>query len=139
MKKLLALILTVVMGISFAACGNKEPDVPAEPADLVGDWVQVNSNSTDSYHIAVITDNEIEIYWYSEADETKSLYWAGSFTAPTTADEPYTWESANNTEKTEMALLASSDPSKTFTYEDGQIKYEASALGTTQTIKLEKK
>lgn len=139
MKKLLALILTVVIGVSFAACGNKEPDTPSEPANLIGEWVQVNSNSEDSYQVAVITDNEIEIYWYSEADETKSLYWAGSFVAPTTADEPYTWESANNTEKTEMALLASGDPTKTFTYEDGQIKYEASAMGTTQTIKLEKK
>ena len=66
------------------------------------------------------------------------LYWAGTYDAPTTADEPYTWDSKNDTEKTDNALLASGDATKTFTYEDGEISYQASALGTTKTIRLEK-
>ena len=36
-------------------------------------------------------------------------------------------------------MLASSDDTKEFTYKDGQLTYEASALGTTMTMRLEKK
>ena len=73
-----------------------------------------------------------------EEDDTKALYWAGTFVAPETADEPYTWDSENDKEKTDMALLASGDDTKTFTYENGQLSYDASMMGVTQTVKLEK-
>ena len=89
------------------------------------------------FMIGVINDT-IEIYWVNTDSESKSLYWAGTFVAPETADEPYTWESANDKEKTGSALLASSADTKTFTYEKGEISYEASALGTTKTVRLEK-
>ena len=36
-------------------------------------------------------------------------------------------------------MLASSDDTKEFTYKDGVISYEASAMGSTKTVKLEKK
>lgn len=110
---------------------------PAAP-DLTGDWKQVNAASEDSYQVATIQGDTIEIYWVTESAETKSLYWAGTFVAPETADEPYTWESANDTEKTDSALLASGDETKTFTYQDGQISYDVSAMGMTQTVRLEK-
>lgn len=45
----------------------------------------------------------------------------------------------NDTAKTENALMASSDPTKTFTYTDGEISYEVTALGTTVTVVLAKK
>jgi len=38
-----------------------------------------------------------------------------------------------------MALLASSDDTKEFTYKDGVISYEASAMGTTKKVELTKK
>ena len=76
------------------------------------------------------------MYWV--ADDTKALYWAGSFTAPTTADEPYTWDSANDTEKTSSALLASEDATKTFTYKDGTLSYEVTAMGVTKTVTMTK-
>ena len=109
-----------------------------KPADLTGDWKQVNSSSDDSYQQATISGDTIEIYWVSDNGDSKSLYWAGSFEAPTTADEPYSWESKNDHDKTDSALMASSDDTKKFTYEKNQISYEASALGTTTTIRLEK-
>ena len=109
-----------------------------KPADLTGDWKQVNSSSDDSYQQATISGDTIEIYWVSDNGDSKSLYWAGSFEASTTADEPYSWESKNDHDKTDSALMASSDDTKKFTYEKNQISYEASALGTTTTIRLEK-
>lgn len=123
----------------LAACGGdasgKAP-VNDTPPDLKGEWKQVNSNSEDSYQSATISDGMIEVYWVTE--DEKALYWAGTYEAPTSASEPYSWSSQNDHEKTDMALLASGDDQKTFTYEDGQISYEVSLMGTTSTIKLEK-
>ena len=140
MKKAFALILALSLLIALPACGSSPAgyDTPPEPPDLTGEWKQVDGNSEDTWQSATITADYIEVYWVSDNGDTKSLYWAGSFTAPTSADEPYTWESANDTEKTSMALLASTAESKTFTYENGQIVYEVTALGTTTTVRLEK-
>ena len=139
--------MAIFMIGSFAACGKSQVNStqsgnPAEqsakaPADLSGEWKQKNGDK-DSYQIAKITNDTIEIYWHSETEEIDSLYWSGTYVAPTIADEPYTWDSQNDTEKTANALLASGDATKTFTYKDGEISYQASALGTTKTIRLER-
>ena len=135
MKKALSLFLCAILLLSLTACGGKKSK---EPADLTGQWKQSNSSSKDSYMTATISGDTIEIYWTSETDDSKSLYWAGTFTDPTTADEPYVWTSENDHSKTDTALLASMDDTKEFTYQKGVISYSASALGTTTTVKLEK-
>lgn len=151
-RKIIALALAATMMLSLAACGDgntqsggsAESSAPVEqmeqqePANLEGTWRQVNSNSDTSYQEATITGNEISIDWVDIETETRSVYWIGSFTPPTTADEPYTWESQQDEEKVGAAILASGDATKTFTYENDQIIYEASALGTTMTVRLER-
>lgn len=135
MKKVLSLFVAFCCAFSLVACGTSaEPQIP----DLTGGWKQVNTNSADSYQQAVIQGDTIEIYWVSNGGDTKSLYWAGTFVAPTTPDEPYLWDSVNDTERTRSALLASGDETKTFTYEKNQISYSVSAFGTTTTMRLEK-
>lgn len=151
MKKLFCVLLSGLMCLSLAGCGGSESggdasqagddqaqEEAATPPDLTGEWKQVNNESEDSWQAATITADSMEVYWVSDNGETKSLYWAGTFTAPETADEPYTWDSANDTEKTSSALLASGAETKTFTYQDNQISYEVTALGVTTTVKLEK-
>ena len=152
MKKLAILMIVMMMSLSFTACGGGGDDKgdvnqsdtgnkgqeEVKPADLTGEWKQVNVNSEESYQTAVIQDEVIEVYWFDATTDTQSLYWAGSYIAPTTADEPYSWDSVNDKEKTGSAMLASGDDTKTFTYSDGQISYSVSALGSTQTVKLEK-
>ena len=144
MKRLIGFVLASIMCLSLAACGGDaatqgESSTPETTSpDLTGEWKQVNSNSEDSWQAATIDETTITVYWVSDNGDTKSLYWAGTFTAPSTADEPYSWDSENDTEQTSTALLASGDDIKTFTYEDGQISYEVSALGTTTTVRLEK-
>lgn len=135
-RKLLAISGTVLLTVWLAACGGAAST--AEPADLTGEWKQSNSNSETSYQTATITNSVIEVYWYDATSETKSLYWAGSYTAPTDATEPYKWESQNDIDKTSAALMASGDATKTFTYEKGEITYEVSMMGVTQTVHLEK-
>jgi hypothetical protein len=108
--------------------------ITAAEVKFQGTWRQTNSNSETSYHEAVISDNAIEVFWASSDDSSKSLYWAGSFKA---LKDGESFDSVNDTEKTDNALLASSEGTKTFTYEDGKLKYEAGAMGTTMIVELE--
>ena len=82
------------------------PEKPAEPPVLTGNWKQESAVDADGYQYAVIGDDTIEVYW-NLPDVGNMLYWAGSYQAPTSADEPYTWTSANDTGRTSNALLAS--------------------------------
>ena len=116
-----------------SAAPTTEP--PATPADLTGTWKEKNPNK-DSYQIARVTADAIEIYWHTPDSDT--LYWAGSYVAPTDAKTPYTWDSVNDTEKTGSAILASSDGTKTFTYSDDTISYSVTALGVTKKVTLER-
>lgn len=153
MKKLaiiplcVALLITLFTGCSSTSTSSGKGDNTAASStesktpkkqipDLTGKWKQSNSKSDDTYQAATISSNTIEIYWVSDNGDTKSLYWSGSFVAPTTANEPYKWASKNNHSKTESAMLASSDDTKTMTYQSGVLSYEASAMGTTTTVKL---
>lgn len=142
MKKLGILSIWVVLFITiFIGCGsaaNSSNTTEKQIPDLTGEWKQENSNDPASYQVATISSDTIEIYWISDNGDTKALYWAGSFTAPTTADEPYSWTSKNDHSKTEGAMLASNDDTKDMKYESGIISYEASAMGVTKTIKLKK-
>lgn len=146
MKKLSIISLCVVLIITvFTGCNstkkssvNDRNTLQKQIPDLTGEWKQENSKSEDSYQTAIINGDTIEIYWVSDNGDTKSLYWVGSFIEPTTADEPYSWTSENDHSKTESALLASGDDTKTMTYEDGVLSYEVSVMGTTTKVKLKK-
>ena len=144
MKKLViisicvALIITIFTGCSSTPTSNGGNTTKKQIPDLMGEWKQENSKSDDSYQAATISGDKIAIYWVSDNGDTKSLYWSGYFVAPTTADEPYSWTSKNDHSKTEGALLASNDDTKTMTYQNGVLSYEVSAMGTTTTVKLKK-
>jgi hypothetical protein len=110
----------------------------AKAPDLTGTWKQNNSASADSYQAAEITGDVITINWVSNGGDTKSIYWVGTFTAPTDAKTPYKWTSTRDEAATEAAILASQDDTKEFTFQDDTVSYSASALGTTTTVKLKK-
>ncbi|MDE5909814.1 MAG: hypothetical protein K2H52_13885 [Lachnospiraceae bacterium] len=130
-KKLIILSLTVFTILFSTGCG-KAKEVP----DLSGTWKSEENNG--SYQEAVITADTIEINWVSDNGATKSIYWVGTYTAPTEATDTYEWISERDKEKTDFALLASTDDTKTFSYSKGKISYSASALGTTTTVELTK-
>ena len=164
-KKLLATIMSVLLVASLGACSaaetssstpeNSAPAVNAvdseeasessseveptpEPINLDGTWVQINNASEDSYQEAVISGDTITINWVTASTDTKSLYWAGSVEIPENAGDSFSWDSQNDTEQTQAAIMASGDDTKTFTCENGQISYDVSAMGMTQTVRLEK-
>ncbi len=100
--------------------------------------MQTNSNSADSYQAASISGDVITVNWVNKADSTTALYWVGTYEAPTEAVETFTWMSAGDVAQMETGLLASGDDSKEFTYEDGKLKYELTAMGVTMTVEMEK-
>lgn len=113
---------------------TKETDSVEEPTDLTGVWV--SEENEGSYQEAIIDSSTISINWISDGGNTSSVYWVGSYEAPSESVNEYSWISERNKEQTDSALLASSDDTKTFSYKDGVISYEVSALGTTTTLEL---
>ena len=139
--RILSLLTATIMILSLTACGGEKKtttseDAAKKPVDLTGTWTQIDKG--DSYQEAVIADGIIEINWISEEDNSKSIYWVGTYDAPTKSVNEFRWTSERDTAATDMALLASTDDTKEFSYADGIISYEVSALGTTTTIELEK-
>lgn len=149
-----AVLGAVVLGLALTGCGGQAETAPEaseapesvettaveeapEVPDLTGEWKQSNLNSEDSYQQATITADTITVEWVTDGGDTRSLYWVGSFQAPAEADQPHTWTSEGDVEAMQSALLASSEENKDFTYENGEISYEVSALGTTTTVRLE--
>lgn len=156
MKKSIAVIAALVMLAGLTACGGSDaaPDAPAksdstsktetqkkeepkpQPADLTGTWKQTNSNDPSSYMEATISGDTIEVNWIGT--DTKSLYWKGTYQAPTAAGD-WKWTSQGDTGAMANALLASQDATKDFTYSEADgVSWETTALGTTITVKTAK-
>jgi len=134
MKKFLTVSLLLLLAVCFVGCGSNNS---AGPLDLTGSWTQVNKDS-DSWQAAVIKDDIISINWVSDGGDTTSIYWIGTYEAPSEATDEYTWTSVRDESATDTALLASTDATKEFTYKDGQLSYKVSLLGTATTMYLEK-
>ena len=133
MKKYIAVFLAIVVSLSLCACGSSGSVAPSEPLSLAGNWEEADKSET--YQAGFIDDSTIEIYWIMD-DGTYALYWSGSYSKPDTAENNYTWESQNDKSRTDSALLASSDDMKQFTYSNGELSYEVSAMGMTRTVVL---
>ncbi len=133
-KKALSILVTGVMVLSTLLCGCGKGNEGT--TDLTGTWTSENNNG--SYQEAIITQDSIEINWVSDNGSTKSIYWIGTYTAPSEPITEYTWTSDRDKEKTDTALLASTDDTKVFTYKDEVLSYEVSAMGTTTTLELKK-
>lgn len=151
-KKIVFIMIAAACMLSLEACGTttattatsaksasvtestKATPTPTEkPLDLTGTWTAKGMEAT-------ITSDTITINWVTTTSdaETKSLYWQGSYVPPTKAVKEYSWNSENDTDATSMAMMASNDKTKKFTYQDGKLSFEASALGTTATIHMSK-
>lgn len=126
MNKLILILAAIVFALS--ACGNSSISIPSDsPTSSNGIWAGDGMT-------AEVKDGDIEIHF--ESDDTKALYWSGTF--PKTFEDGE-FESTGDTEAMFASLMGSSDETKTFTFKDGKIIYEVSAMGVTKTVKLERK
>lgn len=107
------------------------------PPDLWGEWRDTNGDE-ESFHGIFISGDTIEVYWVTEGGLSTSLYWAGSYEAPPDGKEPYSWESVCDEERTAAAQLAANESTKTFTYYNGVLSYDAAILGVNTTVNARK-
>lgn len=113
-----------------------ETIAPVEPLDLRGLWVQTD-RSEDGYVAAEIRDDgKIGIFFWIKDDPTPWTYWVGTYIAPDTDSERYSWTSVNT--YSGNGLLASTADSKDFTYENGIIEFPVTMQGKTGSVQLER-
>ena len=153
-RKMSVAAMAAVLAFSLGACGNTTNDATtakapasqsqsqqrkapvAKPADLTGTWKQTNPNSSDTWMEATVSDGVIEIDWVTQ--DSRSLYWKGTYEAPTKAGD-WKWTSQGDTAAMEQSLLGSQDATKDFTYTKANgISWQASAMGVTTTVKTAK-
>ncbi|MET4637695.1 hypothetical protein [Mycetocola sp. 2940] len=153
MKKIIAPIVLVAAlaltgcGATNAAPASTSPAAADEPKpveeapkapDLAGDWKQSNSQSETDFMTAAITDGVISIDWELGSEDITAVYWVGTFEAPADATEPHTWTSQRDAAATDTAVMASTDDTKDFSYEDGIISFTVSIQGNSATVEMEK-
>jgi hypothetical protein len=141
--------LLALLGVGAVGCSSPEPsgsssnesgsnqseetdqveEEPApEPVSLEGEWKQTNSDDPERWQKATITGDTIEVSWVADAGDTEALYWAGTVEVPAEG-ESFSFDSVNDTTKTDSAMLASGDETKTFTYENGERSYDGTVQG----------
>lgn len=144
-------IMALVVGVAACSGQNTRPSSNAEdtgssqreiapepqPTDLTGTWKSINSDSEDSWMEATITSDTIQIDWVTA--DTRSLYWIGTFEAPSEPGD-WSWTNQADREKMDTTLMVSQDDTKDFTYtETDGPSFEASAIGVTKTVKMTKR
>lgn len=131
MKKYIVSIVLLSLLI-FTACSGGAKEI----SDLSGTWVESGATGETTYQQATISGDVIEIVWVNAEEKSTMLYWAGTYMPPEKPVSEYTWDSMNDTSKTDSALFASGDDMKTFTYKDGVLSYSVTAMGITKTVDL---
>lgn len=121
-RKLCVLLLTLASALALGACARK----PGPPPDLTGYWRQPGEN--EWYHVAYITDDIINVYWYETTEGEVELFWHGTFVPPEDDREPYVFTSENlNSEEflnsSYKFRRARRERTMSFTYRDGKLNY----------------
>ena len=139
-------VLSLSLLLSLSACGggntassnggSSDSAVEEAPLDLTGSWAQKGKEGSESFQACYINDDTIEVFWITDNGDSHMLYWAGTYDAPTSSEDAYSWSSVNDKTKTDSALMASGDDTKTFDYKKGEISYEVSMMGETGTVTL---
>lgn len=128
-RKLLWLFAAIFFVSTLVACGDDaQSQTPITKSDLIGSWKGVDDSGKERF-VTDISSDRIEIYWLLE-HSSDAIYWVGTF--------PDSLVSVADQVAMENSLLASQSDTKEFKIVNGRLTFEASALGTTRTIHLQK-
>lgn len=152
--KNVAISVALLTAIALSGCSASNPSHPGpspegknEPAlaeqspvapDLTGEWKQRGSHSETDFMTATIAEGTIVVNWELQSQNMTALFWAGTFEAPDSAIDPFSWESQRDIAVTESALMASTDDTKKFTYRDGVLSFDVSIQDNKATVELTK-
>ena len=152
MRRLEAVASVLVSGalaVTLAGCsaGGGSADNGQQPTQaeqqaklsLDGEWKQTNSNDPkNSWMEATIDGGTVSVDWVTGGGSSKSVYWVGSYDAPDTTGDSYSFTSRRDASATDGALLASTADEKEFSYSGGVLSCEVTMLGTTTTVTFER-
>lgn len=151
-KKLVLLGTSILLAGTLGACGGapansnqestatEQKQEQKQPLSLDGTWQATNSaDPATSTMEAEIKEGTITIYLVNVKEDTKMLYWQGTIPTPDTTDDKYDFTSEADTEALSKSIMGSQDKTKDFKYENGVLSFDFTAMGTTKTIKMERK
>lgn len=116
-------IITLAICVAILAACVAGP----ETEDLSGAWSSEDMS-------AVVEGNELSIFW--DDGETRALYWKGDIPESIISGDPFV--SAGDTDAMDNSLLGSLDDRKAFIYENGELSFDLTVMGVTQTITMTK-
>jgi len=132
MRKFLALLAMIVSISALAACGNSHGANP-NPASLTGEWHQVNSNA-DGWMTASISGESIQVNLRSRS--SSSIFWMGSFDTSRKPVGKFKVVSLGDQDAMKWQITASTEPKKTFTYDNGVLSFKFSAMGSSTIVHM---
>jgi hypothetical protein len=136
MRKALALLAMIVSIFTLAACGDTHGASGSKnPTSLVGEWHQVNSNP-NGWLTASISGEAIQVNLRGR--DTSSIFWLGSFDTDRTPVGKFKVVSLGDQDAMRWKITASTESKKTFTYNNGDLSFEFSAMGSSTTIHMAK-
>lgn len=139
MRKILALLAVVVSIFTLASCVHTHgASSNKNPASLVGEWHQSNSNP-NGWFTASISGESIQVTMRGR--DSSTIYWMGSFDTshrPTNKFKVVSLPDPDARYTMKKSLMASTDSQKTFTYKNGDLSFEYSALGSSTTVHMHK-
>lgn len=107
MKKLFVILSLMVCIFTFGACSkggidnnmsndnNNTQQEQIEPiSSLIGTWKETGDKTDLYWYEAIVTDNSIELF-YCDLNDSRDLYWNGSFENPENPVLVWTYKSYN--------------------------------------------
>lgn len=140
-----------VGGIFFATVANDastaqgstytKPAIPPKPVSLVGNWKQTKGMPGVTM-TAEVSGDSIQINMRFDRDDMTGIFWMGSFDASDQTATKFTVTSLPDPDARKAlagSLFGSSEKTKKFHYDDGDLSFEFSMMGVESTVHMTRK
>lgn len=139
MRKVLALLALIASIFTLAACGSSHGGSHDDkrPTTMMGEWRQINA-SPDGWMTASISGSSIQVNLRSR--DYSSIFWMGSFET-NQLNHPsgkFKVVSLGDQDAMKWDITASTEKQKTFTYNNGDLSFQYSAMGSSTIVHMSK-
>jgi len=119
-----------------ASSASAASNISIPSKSLLGEYHQTQSGLPKANMTAVITENKIEII-LTMADTT-GLFWSGTFDTNSVTSQPFSTTSYGDLKLLDASMYGSSEKTKKFFYDYGDLSYQFSIMGVSTTVHLSK-
>lgn len=112
--------------------------ISAKPASLVGAWHQTKGMPGVTM-TAEVSGDGIQVNMHFDRDNIGGVFWMGSFDTSDKTGQSFTITSLPDPDAKKVlkgSLFGSSETTKKFTYNNGDLSYEFSMMGVESTVHL---